>query len=246
MTNLSGALARRAQRWGHTRAGELASWIVLLAAVDGARRSAPTIELERAHAWAHAQLQHALDAVRFGTPSETAALDTSDVAATFATYARTIGELEPDRQSDAPKPAVFVQREPLTREFRAWVISWLARHLQLPASKIETGRSFADHGLDSVAAVELAKALSDKLGQPLDETLLWNFSTIDALVDHLVGKFREGPPASDGRSASALTEAPPAAQRPSSAGGPAPSSGALEAELDDELARLERELRSRS
>ena len=92
MTNLSGALARRAQRWGHTRAGELAAWVVLLAAVDGSRQAAPSAELERAHAWAHAQFQHALSAVRFGTPSETATLDTSDVAATFAAYAHTIGD----------------------------------------------------------------------------------------------------------------------------------------------------------
>jgi acyl-CoA synthetase (AMP-forming)/AMP-acid ligase II/alkylation response protein AidB-like acyl-CoA dehydrogenase len=96
MTQLSGALARRAQRWGHTRAGELTAWLVLLAAVDGARRTGSSVELERAHAWAYAKFEHALSSVRFGRPSDAAALDSSDVAATFAGYARTIGDPGPD------------------------------------------------------------------------------------------------------------------------------------------------------
>jgi acyl-CoA synthetase (AMP-forming)/AMP-acid ligase II/alkylation response protein AidB-like acyl-CoA dehydrogenase len=97
MTHLSGALARRAQRWGHTRAGELTTWLVLLAAVDASRRVASTAELERAYVWAQANFERGLYSVRLGTPSESAILDTSDVAATFATYARTIGDLGPDR-----------------------------------------------------------------------------------------------------------------------------------------------------
>ncbi|HET9954841.1 MAG TPA: AMP-binding protein [Polyangiaceae bacterium] len=258
MKNLSGALARRAQRWGHTRAGELTSWIVLLAAVDGARKLEPSPDLERAYAWADAQFQQALSAVRLGTPSETAMLDYSDVAATFAAYASTIGELHPDPRAEpdvyrigawkrppeseplpsvAPTSEATAAREPALRELKGWVVSWLARHLQIPVADVETGRSFADHGLDSIAAVELAKALSDRVGRKLDETVLWNFSTIDALVEHLVGPPRvsrsEPPP-----------PPPPVtpnfeAERPS-------ASLPVEVRLDDEMARLERELRSRS
>ena len=94
MTKLHGALARRAQRWAHTRAGELGSWVALLAALEGSLRDAPSEELTHAHAWAEAQFEQALSSVRYGTPSEAAAVDASDVAATFATYASTIGELE--------------------------------------------------------------------------------------------------------------------------------------------------------
>ncbi|HTV17988.1 MAG TPA: AMP-binding protein, partial [Polyangiaceae bacterium] len=54
------ALTRRAQRWSHTRAGELAAWIVLVAAVEGARREAPSPELGRAANWARAQFEFAL------------------------------------------------------------------------------------------------------------------------------------------------------------------------------------------
>jgi alkylation response protein AidB-like acyl-CoA dehydrogenase/acyl carrier protein len=243
MTLLDGALLPRAQRWGHTRAGELSTWLMLLAAVEGTRRRAASAELDRTHTWARAQLEQALSAVRVGTPSETATLDSSEIALAFASYARTIGEPtlqragvgeaaslatgEPEspREAGKTKPTSDATR----RELRSWVTLWLSRHLRIAVSQVETYRSFADHGLDSVAAVELAKAISDRLGRNLDETLLWNFSTIDQLVEYLVNS-EEAPadhPAPDLK-----------ATAPSASGGESN-------ELEDELALLERELRSR-
>ncbi|HEY4012455.1 MAG TPA: AMP-binding protein [Polyangiaceae bacterium] len=240
MTTLRGPLARRAQRWGHTRAGELTTWLVLLAAAEGSLRTSPTAEIQRARAWARAQLEHALSSIRLGTPSETATLDTADVAATFAVYARMVGDLEPEPSSRAVAPHGVVEpdsedggageaAEPSRRELRSWIVSWLARRLQIPVSQVEAGRSFADHGLDSVASVELAKALSDKLGVELSETLLWNFATIDVLVDHLVSAPSSMPPHS-------LGSEPTSPARPDSH---------VESQLDDEIARLEEKLRSR-
>lgn len=217
MANLRGPLAKRAQRWGHTRAGELTAWLVLLAAVEGSVRSSSSTELQRARAWAVAQLEDALSSVRLGTPSETAVLDTSDVASTFADYLR-----------DAP-PGERVDGEAAARELRSWVVSWLAGRLRIPVSQIESGRSFADHGLDSVASVELAKALTDKLGCDLEETLLWNFPTIDALVEQLA---RRGPAGEIRR--------PAAAQ----AASPSSSPFGVEAQLDEDIARLEQKLSS--
>lgn len=252
MSHLEGALARRAQRWAQTRAGELTAWLVLLAAVDGSRTAERSAELERSYAWAQAQFQQALSAIRSGTPSETATLDTSDVLATFAAYADTIGELRltphparrglearsdglPEPAADAPltdsAAAEARSRQATARKLQDWVVSWLARHLQLSASQIEPSRSFADHGLDSVAAVELAKALSDELGRDLDETLLFSFSTIDALVGHLTAE-----------SPSAVI--PPASKPP--APPPAAAPAGADSSLDEELARLEQELRNRS
>jgi hypothetical protein len=77
-----------------------------------------------------------------------------------------------------------------------------------------------------MASVELAKALSDKLGVPLDETLLWNFATIDELITHL--------------DAEAHVNRPPASVAPATAG-----EEDLGAKLDDEIARLELELKRR-
>lgn len=249
MMRLTGALARRAQRWGHTRAGELSSWLALLAAVEGSLRTAKTPELARAHSWARAQFEYALSSVRFGTPSETATLDATDLAATFAGYASTIGELDSDPSSrelalsdfepwqDArPKrgPASVSgsgapSGESSKRELRSWIISWMASRLQIPVAQIESSRSFADHGLDSVAAVELAKALSDELGRELEATLLWNFATIDALVEHFAP------------SAAAPATAPSAKLEAESH----PTAPSVESRLDDEISRLEAELKSR-
>lgn len=250
------ALTRRAQRWSHTRAGELTTWIVLLAAVEGTRREAPTPELSRAAGWAHAQFEFALSTVELSTPSELASLEASDVADAFAAYARTIGDLEDDHSPeppDAPPPMGYwepmsgihsmprVTRDaatdastPFSRaELGDFVVAWLSRRVRLPASKIDRARSFADHGLDSMAAVELAKALSDKLGQGLDETLLWNFATIDELLDYL----------------ETVVEAAPAVAASASVKVPKPvepeRATVASTTLDDEIARLELELKRR-
>jgi acyl-CoA synthetase (AMP-forming)/AMP-acid ligase II/alkylation response protein AidB-like acyl-CoA dehydrogenase/acyl carrier protein len=256
MSNLEGALARRAQRWAQTRAGELTAWLVLLAAVDGSRNAERSAELERSYAWARAQFQQALSAIRWGTPSETATLDTSDVLATFAAYADTIGELRltphPARRgsdrartqapvgSAAPTPAASSEeraQKATSRKLQDWIVSWLARHLQLSASQIEPSRSFADHGLDSVAAVELAKALSDEFGRELDETLLFSFPTIDALVSYLTA---------ESRSVAATAALGSRAQPSTSVALPPAAPASTDSPLDEELARLEEELRSRS
>jgi acyl carrier protein len=165
-----------------------------------------------------------------------ATLSSSDVEATFATYARSIGEWAPAEQLEASaiQPARAQGAAPLgaggdsQRELRSFIVSWLARRLQIAVSQVEAGRSFADHGLDSVATVELAKALSDRLGRELDETLLWSVSTIDALVAYLVRPIEPS---------QAVVE--PATTSESS------QVGADDPSLEDEAERLERELRLR-
>jgi acyl-CoA synthetase (AMP-forming)/AMP-acid ligase II/alkylation response protein AidB-like acyl-CoA dehydrogenase/acyl carrier protein len=260
MQNLDGAPGRRAARWGHTRAGELTSWLALLAAVQGRCSGQRSPELAHAHAWTLAQLEHAVSAARLGTPSETATLVADDIAATFATYARTIGDLEPDSSrevpSSRPRPvqsgtsgrvgsnghAVTAgvdqergsarERDAKRRELRARIISWIASRLGIPIGEVEPGRSFADHGLDSVASVELAKTLSDGLGRELDATVVWSFATIDALAEFLARPQPEAPPAAASASERVLDTSLPERGK--------------EASLDESVARLEQELGWRS
>ena len=242
MQSLTGALGRGAERWGHTRAGELTSWLALLAGVQGCWSACRTPELEHAQAWTLAQLECALSAVRLGTPSETATLAAADIAATFATYARTIGNLaldasssprsSPSAASHLAPPGRLQEREARRRELRARVISWLASRLGIPVAEVEPGRSFADHGLDSVSSVELAKTLSDSLGRELDATVVWNFATIDALAEHL-----------------ALPAPPPEAlPRPGAAPelSLAPMGRSADVPFDEAIAKLEQELGWRS
>jgi hypothetical protein len=72
-----------------------------------------------------------------------------------------------------------------------------------------------------LTAVELAHDLSDHLGLPFDETLLWNFATIDLLVGHLERRD------TDDR----ISQRPPT---------PAGERAQIESRLDQEIARLER------
>jgi acyl-CoA synthetase (AMP-forming)/AMP-acid ligase II/alkylation response protein AidB-like acyl-CoA dehydrogenase/acyl carrier protein len=252
MRNLKGTLARRAERWGHTRAGELTTWLVLLGAVEGCLATERTAALEHAHTWTLAQLEHAVSAVRLGTPSETATLDADDIAATFAAYARTIGNLpkeapgvpgeprrvqrssSPDSGADARAAKTSADRDSAKRELRSRIISWLANRLRIPVSEVDAGRSFADHGLDSLSSVELAKSLSDTLGREIDATVVWSFATIDALAEHLLNP---PPPAENAD--------PPVVAEPPSAPSARPGSS-IETQLEDEIAKLEHELRSRS
>jgi acyl-CoA synthetase (AMP-forming)/AMP-acid ligase II/alkylation response protein AidB-like acyl-CoA dehydrogenase len=98
MGTLSGPPASRAQRWGHTRAGELTTWVALLGAVEASQRASPSAVLGRAHAWAQVQFEQALASVRSGSPVEITTIDASEVASMFAAYAREIGEFELDQR----------------------------------------------------------------------------------------------------------------------------------------------------
>jgi acyl-CoA synthetase (AMP-forming)/AMP-acid ligase II/alkylation response protein AidB-like acyl-CoA dehydrogenase/acyl carrier protein len=258
LSKSQGALTRRAQRWSHTRAGELTTWAVLIAAVEGTRREAPSPELSRAVNWAQAQFEFALSTVELSTPSDLTTLDAADMADAFAAYARTIGDLEDDYRkepADAPPPMGYWEPlsglhpiprpgRPLTpvlrdrAELTEFVVAWLSHRVRLPASKIDPARSFADHGLDSMASVELAKALSDQMAQPLDETLLWNFGTINELIDYLVAEAnsREVPSASVAATETATVTA--ATSEPMAATN-------IEDDLAEEMARLELELKRR-
>jgi acyl carrier protein len=203
LSKSGGGLTRRAQRWSHTRAGELVMWVALVASVEGCRSEDPAPELARASTWAHAQFEYALSNVELSTPTELAALDAADVAEAFAAYARTIGDLveeESSKDTAAPPPMGYWEplsgihpasrparvnqagQAPTRAALREFVVTWLAQRVRLPMSKIDPSRSFADHGIDSMAAVELTQELSDLLGWRVDETLLWNCATIDDVI----------------------------------------------------------------
>lgn len=78
---------------------------------------------------------------------------------------------------------------PTAKSLQRWLMDWLAHRLSLSASEISVNKAFADYGVDSVMAVELAQDLEEflALNQPLDVTLAWNFPTISALAEHLAG-----------------------------------------------------------
>ncbi|MEM9768799.1 MAG: AMP-binding protein, partial [Cyanobacteria bacterium P01_D01_bin.71] len=80
-----------------------------------------------------------------------------------------------------------VHYSPNAKSLERWLIQWLAQRLQISAADMDTHKAFADYGVDSVMAVELAQDLEEllRLQQSLDVTLAWNFPTIAALAAHL-------------------------------------------------------------
>jgi acyl carrier protein len=90
--------------------------------------------------------------------------------------------------------ADVLQAETIAR----WISAWLVRELKLPAQSVDSSRAFADYGLDSVKAVELAQELENWLGESsgprldLGATIAWNFPTIDALAHYLAGELAGG------------------------------------------------------
>ena len=69
------------------------------------------------------------------------------------------------------------------------------------AADVDPGRPLRDLGLDSLMAVDLLNALAHATGRDLPPTLLYNYSTLDALVGYLLdgedGAQAEPEPAGD-------------------------------------------------
>lgn len=83
---------------------------------------------------------------------------------------------------------------PTVAAVQTWLVNWLSQELKIEPQAIKLNKSFADYGLDSVVAVELAEDLGNWLGRELDATIAWNFPTITSLAAHLV----EGTPEAEG------------------------------------------------
>ncbi len=70
---------------------------------------------------------------------------------------------------------------------RRWLTRWLAEMAGIDARAIPPNAKFADCGLDSLRACDLAGDLDQWLGVRIDPTIFWNFTTIDALAAQALG-----------------------------------------------------------
>ena|GEM_PF-881409 len=78
-----------------------------------------------------------------------------------------------------------LQPLPSQSEIEAWLVSYLARHLNILPDKIDLNSSFADYGLDSSVTVSATGELSEWLGYDLDPTLFWEYPSLKAVALYL-------------------------------------------------------------
>ena len=177
------------------RLGSVAAAAVLAAAVEGTPEEP----------WARARFDAAVQAMA----TIVMPMDTSSLASRIFQLTQSIGgssqhlpgenhERDPLLSDPAPTvagtsaaaegPRAIVAPNPgRSREsIRDWLVVRLARTNN--NAHLDSARPLAEQGIDSLAVVELMQDLSDWLGRPLEDTLLWNYPTIDALAAHLEGQ----------------------------------------------------------
>ena len=74
---------------------------------------------------------------------------------------------------------------PTEEEIKAWLVSHLARHLNVLPNEINVNESFTDYGLDSSVAVSTTGDLSEWLGYDLEPTLFWEYPNVKAIALYL-------------------------------------------------------------
>jgi acyl carrier protein len=75
---------------------------------------------------------------------------------------------------------------PLTSEdIQDWIVAYLADLLEVDPEELDVTIPFDRYGLDSSAAIGLTGDLEDWLGREIDPILLYDYPTVEALVQHL-------------------------------------------------------------
>lgn len=76
------------------------------------------------------------------------------------------------------------------------LINWFNKAIRINAGKtitpIDTSRAMIDYGLDSVLEIQIIGMLSEWLGDELSAYLLYQFQTIDELIEYLARKCLKG------------------------------------------------------
>ena len=70
-------------------------------------------------------------------------------------------------------------------EIQDWIVAYLANLLEIEPEEVDVTIPFDRYGLDSSAAVGLTGDLEEWLGKEIDPTLLYDYPTVEALVQHL-------------------------------------------------------------
>ena len=210
------------KRWIYSLVGEIATYAILLAATRYSYSLNSTREIERAIAWIELQFKRKIEDALTVTPNRLAP-ETADLTSELIdSYQQAIGNIQQSLPGEEREIDELLRirewHSPRSNKMRSllkvsppnppnmgggrnqsiqdWLSQWLSNKLQIPFGKIDRTLSFADYGIDSVMAVELAQDLEEWLPDDLEiePTLAWNFPSIEALAGYLAGEQKENPP----------------------------------------------------
>jgi acyl carrier protein len=94
-------------------------------------------------------------------------------------------------KSEVDCATLSAQLLPSQTEILNWVTSYLANLLEVDPDEVDITIPFDRYGLDSLAAVGLTGDLSDWLGREVEPTLLYDYPTVDGLVQYLSSEFND-------------------------------------------------------
>lgn len=72
-------------------------------------------------------------------------------------------------------------------EVQAWMVSYLARHLNIHPDEIDVAVPFEHFALDSPSAIEMTGHIEDWLGKRVDPMMVYDYPTIQDMSGYLGG-----------------------------------------------------------
>jgi acyl carrier protein len=79
-------------------------------------------------------------------------------------------------------------------ELQEWLCAYLAEELRLPAGSIDPATPMSAYGLDSIKAVGMLVDVEDRVGFDIDPNALWEYPTVAAFTELLVGQMASSAP----------------------------------------------------
>ncbi len=189
------------RQWSCMLVGNLAVHGIVWAAVDGAAGLLQSESHAAVSVWAANQFTRARERAisRAGRRLSTFAVGT--VASRIDAFSQAIGDLSSDIDDAVPggddgigavvmpeSAACASTSTDRTGAAVAWLTTYLAAKLNIPAVSIDSGRSLLDYGLDSVLAVQVVGEINEHYDDKIENAdVLWRFPSIIALAAYLVG-----------------------------------------------------------
>jgi acyl carrier protein len=80
------------------------------------------------------------------------------------------------------------ESEAAAADLQQFLITELARRIEVDPEAIDPRQPFERYGLDSLNALRLAVELEARIGRKIPTTALWDYPTIESLAKYLAGE----------------------------------------------------------